>query len=173
MAEKKLTIKQKAQLYDNWLKYTAGKGWSDILKKPLEIKKVIDKLKLEKKDLQELNQVEHTKSFVSMAKLEKIKKSITSKEKLIGDLLHTKSELKKELTEYKFHDKNNKEVIKQLKEQIQIDAIRITVISEQRVRVTKLLQEKNAQLSQIETLHRAKTNPAIMWKKLNKIFDIK
>jgi len=33
MPENKLTQKAKALLYDNWLKYTNSRGWSDILKK--------------------------------------------------------------------------------------------------------------------------------------------
>jgi len=56
MAEKKLTQKAKALLYDNWIKYTNNRSWSDVLKKPLEVKAIMDKLKSEKKALNQKNQ---------------------------------------------------------------------------------------------------------------------
>lgn len=159
MPEKKLTQKAKALLYDNWLKYTKSRGWSDILKKPLEIKKIIDKLKLEKKELQELNQIEHTKSFVSMAKLEKSKVDNDTLRKYnktttegLQEEISKGGKLKKEL------DATQQLYVKHVADNIDMEAEH------------ELFKQK---LEKIKKLHKAKTNPAIMWKKLNKIFDIK
>lgn len=46
-----LEMKEKTQLYYNWLKYVDGRGWTDIMAKPQEIKEKFDKLNAEIKQL--------------------------------------------------------------------------------------------------------------------------
>jgi len=53
--KKKLTIKEKAQLYDNWLKYVDNRGWTDCFAEPQKIKEEFDKLKKEISYTKELN----------------------------------------------------------------------------------------------------------------------
>jgi len=47
MSEKKLTIKDKAHLYDNWLEYVAGRGWTECFAEPEKIKQEFDRLNKE------------------------------------------------------------------------------------------------------------------------------
>ena len=48
MAEKKkLTIAEKAKLYDNWLKYVDGRGWTEVMAEPEQIKQEYKRLKKE------------------------------------------------------------------------------------------------------------------------------
>jgi len=42
-----LTQKEKADLYDNWLKYVANRGWTDCFAEPQKIKEKFDKLNKE------------------------------------------------------------------------------------------------------------------------------
>ena len=52
MSEEKLTQKQKAKLYDNWLKFVDGKGYTEIFAEPQKIKEKIDNLNKESDILQ-------------------------------------------------------------------------------------------------------------------------
>lgn len=48
---KKLTIKEKAVKYDNWIKWVASRGLTDVLVEPLKVKEKMDDLKREITDL--------------------------------------------------------------------------------------------------------------------------
>jgi len=47
MSEKKLTVKEKAKLYENWLKFVDGKGYTEIFAEPQKTKEKFDKLNKE------------------------------------------------------------------------------------------------------------------------------
>lgn len=109
-------LKEDAQSYQNWLKFVAGRGLTDVLVEPLKVKERFDKLKKEIRYLQELNNGLNAACDV-------LKASRTKKEKLIGDLLHDKVELKKEndslgsmLQEATHREHNLKKILEQFKE---------------------------------------------------------
>ncbi|KKN76195.1 hypothetical protein LCGC14_0372210 [marine sediment metagenome] len=48
-------LKEDANSYKNWLKYVDNRGWTDILKEPLKIKEIMDKIKADVRYYKELN----------------------------------------------------------------------------------------------------------------------
>ena len=57
MSEKKLTQKEKAVKYDNWVKFVDSRGLSDVLLEPTKVKEKMNKLK---EEITTLKQKTHT-----------------------------------------------------------------------------------------------------------------
>jgi len=108
MTEEKLTIKEKAVKYDNWVKYVDGRGWSEILQKPLKVKIVIDKLKKEIKDLKQ--QVESHKGTGIMLSRDN---QILKRQKIV-----LQDELKVVQAKYEAVKKYNKTMTEGLQEEL-------------------------------------------------------
>lgn len=122
MAEKKLTIKEKAVLYDNWLKYVDNRGWSEVLQEPLKVKAIIDKLKAQIKQLEEDNgnngiTIAHQDSKIKRLKEER--DSWESKANDLNPLIEENKKLKEERKQIDAEWKFRQELIDALKQKLE------------------------------------------------------
>lgn len=100
--KKKLSQKEKADLYDNWLAYVNGRGWTEVMAEPQKIKEKFDKLNKEIRYINELNNGLNSACDIFKGKrkqlqegVEKWKKSSDDfrKELVESNKLHTKKAL--------------------------------------------------------------------------------
>jgi len=85
----KLTQKEKADLYDNWLAYVNGRGWTEVMAEPQKIKEKFDKLKKEIRYLQELNNGLNSACDIIKAR----NKKLTEDKKILSETLVEEVEL--------------------------------------------------------------------------------